>query len=319
VANTQLYLLDPQQRLVPIGVPGELHIGGVQLARGYLNCPELTAEKFIPNPFRPTAALTLGGQPSAVRGRLYRTGDLARYLPDGNLEYLGRIDHQVKIRGFRMELGEIETVLGQHPAVKETVVLAREDVPNEKRLVAYVVPSTQKATLDSDPSPSDLRRFLKEKLPDYMIPSVFILLDALPLMPNGKIDRHALPAPDQSRPDLREVFVAPRTAVEERLAGIWAELLRVERVGIHDNFFELGGHSLLVTQIISRLRDAFQVELPLPRLFELPTIAELAPVIEKAMNNGAELRPSTISPISRVSRRVQISSGGVVAISKDLK
>ncbi len=208
-----------------------MHIGGAGVARGYLNRPELTAEKFIPDPF--------SAEPGA---RMYKTGDLARYRPDGNIEFLGRADHQVKIRGFRIELGEIEAALGQHPAVREAVVLAREDAPGEKRLVAYVVAGARAA--DDD----DLRRFLKEKLPEYMVPAVFVLLDALPLMPNGKIDRRALPAPDRSRPELDKAFVAPRTPTEELLAEIWAQLLDIERVGVHDNFFDLGGHSLLATQ-----------------------------------------------------------------------
>jgi acyl carrier protein len=244
-------------------VPGELHIGGVGLARGYLNRPELTAERFIPNPF--------SDEPNA---RLYKTGDLARYLPDGNIEFLGRMDHQVKIRGFRVELGEIEAVLGQHPTVRETVVMAREDVLGEKRLVAYVVPNQAQA-----PPISELHHFLKEKLPEYMVPAAFVFLDALPLTPNGKVDRRALPAPDRSRPELGRTFVAPRTFVEEGLARIWAEVLRLERVGIHDNFFELGGHSLLATQVISRMCDAFQVELPLRSLFEAPTVADLAVIL----------------------------------------
>jgi amino acid adenylation domain-containing protein len=265
ISNTQIYLLDRQMRPVPIGVPGEVCIGGAGLARGYLNQPELTAEKFIPHPF------------SATRGaRLYGTGDLARYLPDGNLEFLGRIDQQVKIRGFRIELGEIEAVLRQHPAAREVVVIAREDVAGDKRLVAYLV-----ATQLPPPSPHELRTFLQQKLPDYMVPSAFMVLDALPLTPHGKVDRRALPTPDRAGSTIDGSFVAPRTPAEEVLAGIWAQVLRVERVGIQDNFFELGGHSLLATQLLSRLRDAFQVELPLHRLFAAPTIAGLACAIEE--------------------------------------
>ena len=225
---------------------------------------------------------------------MYKTGDLARYLPDGNIEFLGRADHQVKIRGFRIELGEIEAALGQHPAVRQAVVLAREDVPGEKRLVAYVV-----AEREAFPTTTDLRRFLKDKLPDHMVPAVFVSLDALPLMPNGKIDRRALPAPDRSRPELDKAFVAPRTPAEEILAEIWARLLDVERIGIHDNFFDLGGHSLLATQLVSRVREAFQVELPLRRLFEVPTVAGLAESIEAARRTGQTLLAPPILPVPR--------------------
>jgi len=261
VDNTGIYLLDTHLQPVPVGVPGELHISGVSLARGYLNRPDLTAQKFIPNPF--------SDEPGA---RLYKTGDLARYLPDGNIEFLGRIDHQVKIRGFRIELGEIEAVLGQYPAVWETVVLAREDTPSVKQLVAYVVPKNGQV-----PAISELRRFLKENLPDYMVPSAFVMLDALPLTPNGKVDRRALPAPDKKVfLNLQEAFVAPRTSIEEQLTEIWAGLLGMGRVSIHDNFFDLGGHSLLAAQLLSRVNEAFQVELSLRSLFETPTVAGLA-------------------------------------------
>jgi surfactin family lipopeptide synthetase A len=272
IANTQLYILDPVLQPVPIGIPGELYIGGDGLARGYLNRPDLTAEKFIPNPF--------GSEPGA---RLYKTGDLARHRPDGNLEFLGRLDHQVKLRGFRIELGEIEAVLGGHPAVREAVVVVREDVPGDMRLVAFVVS-------DQEPAPAsrELRAFLQAKLPDYMIPSVFIRLDILPLTPNGKVDRRALPAPDQARPAPEDAFVAPRTPVEEGLARIWAQVLGLEQVGIHDNFFELGGHSLLAMRVISRLRDTFHMELPLRSLFEAPTVAGLALTIAQRQAERAE-------------------------------
>jgi amino acid adenylation domain-containing protein len=260
IANTRMYILDRHFNPVPAGVPGELYIGGIALARGYLNRPEATAEKFIPDQF--------SREPGA---RLYRTGDLSRYLPDGHIEYLGRIDHQVKLRGFRIELGEIEAVLGQHPDVLENVVLAREDEPGHKRLVAYVVASGHPET-----SVNDLRDFLRQKLPDYMIPSAFVLLTELPLTPNGKVDRRALPEPDKSRPDMKAAFVAPRNAAEEVVAAVWSEVLGVEQVGVYDNFFDLGGHSLLATQVISRLRDTFQVEqLSLRKLFESPTVTGL--------------------------------------------
>ena len=283
IANTQIHILNSFLHPVPIGVQGELHIGGAGVARGYLNRPELTAEKFIPDPFS-----------AAPGARLYKTGDLARYRPDGNIEFLGRADHQVKIRGFRIELGEIEAALGQHPAVREAVVLAQEDAAGEKRLVSYVV-----ADREPLPTTTDLRNFLKEKLPEYMVPAVFVLLDALPLMPNGKVDRRALPAPDRSRPDLDKAFVAPRTPTEELLAEIWAQLLDIERVGIHDNFFDLGGHSLLATQLVSRMREAFQVEIPLRRLFEVPTVAGLAESIEAARQAGQNLLAPPILPVPR--------------------
>jgi len=259
ITNTQVYLLDAHLQPVPVGVSGELYIGGVGLARGYLNRPELTAERFIPNPF--------SDEPGA---RLYRTGDLARYLPDGNIEFLGRIDHQVKVRGFRIELGEIEAVLRQHPHLQAAVVLAREDTPGDKRLVAYVVPREEPA-----PTISELRRFLKETLPEYMVPSAFVYLDALPLTPNGKVDRRALPAPDQTRPELESAYVAPRTREEKILADIWAQVLGVEQVGVHDNFFELGGDSILSIQVIARANQA-GLQLTPRQLFQAPTVAGLA-------------------------------------------
>ncbi len=267
IANTQLYVLDQHLQPTPTGVPGELYIGGVGLARGYLNRPELTAKTFIPNPFS-----NLSGT------RLYKTGDLVRYLPDGNLEFLGRVDHQVKIRGYRIELEEIEAVLAQYPAIARVVVLAREDEPGDQRLVAYVVPAQE-----AMPPTDELRSFLSEKLPEYMVPSAFVLLKELLLTPNGKVDRRALPTPDQARPQLAATFVAPRTPVEERLAEIWIKILRLEQVGIYDNFFDLGGHSLLATQLMSRLRDAFQVEPPLRQFFAAPTIAELAVMITQRL------------------------------------
>jgi len=261
IANAQIYLLDSHLQPAPVGVPGELHIGGAGVARGYLNRPELTAERFIPDPF--------SDEPGA---RLYKTGDLARYQPDGNIEFLGRIDYQVKVRGFRIELGEIEAVLGQHPAVQAAVVLAREDEPGEKRLVAYVVPEGEAA-----PSVSELRSFLKEKLPEYMVPSAFVTLDTLPLTPTGKVDRRALPAPDRARPELEAVYVAPRTRQEEILADIWAQVLGVERVGVHDTFFELGGDSILSIQVIARANQA-GLQLSPKQIFQYPTIEGLAKV-----------------------------------------
>jgi amino acid adenylation domain-containing protein len=261
IANTQIYLLDPQLQPVPVGVPGELYIGGVCLARGYLRRPELTAERFVPHPFSP--------EPGA---RLYRTGDLGRYLADGNIEFLGRTDRQVKIRGFRVECGEVEVVLGGHPGVQDVVVLVREDRPRDKRLVAYIVPARGQA-----PTTGALSSFLKEQLPEYMVPSTFVLLDELPFTPSGKLDRQALPAPSQARSAPEQTYVAPRMPVEEVLVKMYAEVLALEHVGVNDNFFsDLSGHSLLATQLVSRIRDNFQIELPLRAVFDKPTVGELA-------------------------------------------
>jgi len=268
IANTRLYILDRCQQPAPVGVLGELHVGGVGVARGYLNRPDLTAEKFIPDPF--------SDEPGA---RLYRTGDLARYLPDGHIMLVGRGDDQVKIRGYRIELGEIEAVLGQHPAVREVAVLAREDAPGDKRLVAYVaLDATREAQEQPVSESSALRRFLEALLPDYMIPSSFVCLDALPLTPNGKIDRQALPAP--GRPghgvDEDEGYLAPRTAVETQLAGIWAELLGIQPIGVRDDFFDLGGHSLLAVRLMARIQKAFGQNLPLSMFLQGATIERLA-------------------------------------------
>ncbi|MGH7827785.1 MAG: MupA/Atu3671 family FMN-dependent luciferase-like monooxygenase, partial [Candidatus Binatia bacterium] len=263
VANTQIYILDAHLHPIPIGLAGEIFIGGAGVVRGYFERAELTAERFIPDPF--------SREPGA---RLYRTGDLARYLPDGNVEFLGRLDHQVKIRGHRIELGEIESVLEGRAAVREAVVIMREDTPGENRLVAYLTAKEQPF-----PSIDELREFLTHKLPDYMVPSAFVLLDALPLTPNGKVDRRALPMPDQARPAFEKPFVAPSNPLEEVLAGTWAKLLGVERVGTDDNFFELGGHSLFAVRLISQLRTLFKVELPLRTLFDTPTVAALSRAI----------------------------------------
>ena len=260
IANTQIYILDEYLQPVPVGVPGELHIGGAGIARGYLNRPELTKEKFILNPFS-----------NELYSRLYKTGDLARYLPDGTIEYLGRIDNQVKIRGFRIELGEIEARLSQYEDVQTCCVIAREDTTGDKRLVAYVVPH-----LGQTPTVSQLRSFLSGQLPQYMMPHAFVMLESLPLTPNGKVDRRALPAPD-FRGELEVGFVGPRTPIEEMLAQIWTEVLRLEQVGIHDNFFELGGDSILSIQIISRAKQT-GLHLTLKQLFAHQTIAELATV-----------------------------------------
>jgi len=277
IGNAQIYLLDRFLQPVPVGVTGEIHIGGDGLAREYLKRQDLTAEKFIPNPFSKNAG-----------ARLYKTGDLARYRPDGNIEFVGRADSQVKIRGFRIELGEIESSLNQHPAVREAVVVAREDNPGESRLVAYVWPDQ-----NSCPTSAELRTFLKQRLPDYMVPSAFVFLDSLPLTPNGKIDHRALPAPDESCRKLEETYVAPRTPTEKLLAEIWSGVLKLQKVGIHDNFFDLGGHSLLATQLVGRIRGALQIDLPLRMLFERPTIAGLAEEIETSRRAGRANSPSS--------------------------
>ncbi|HEX6290904.1 MAG TPA: amino acid adenylation domain-containing protein, partial [Herpetosiphonaceae bacterium] len=279
--NMCVYLLDARMQPVPDGAPGELCVGGIGLARGYHRRPDLTAERFVPDPFS-----QIGG------ARLYRTGDLARCLPDGNIEYLGRIDQQVKIRGFRVELGEIEAALRQHPAVRDAVVLAREDGNGDKRLVAYVVreqankePETRNSALTT--RNADLRAYLANYLPDYMVPRAFIFLDALPLNANGKLDRSALPAPDSMRPDLDTAFVPPRTPTEALLAEIWAQVLGLDRVGVDDHFLLLGGHSLAATQVVARIRDRLAVDLPLPTLFTLPTVAELAVALDAARDVGS--------------------------------
>jgi hypothetical protein len=260
LANTQAYVLDRALRPVPVGVLGELCLGGVQLARGYLHRPERTASSFLPNPFTEKP-----GQ------RIYRTGDLVRYLPDGNIQFLGRIDHQVKMHGLRIELGEIESVLAQHPAAREPVVLLREDRPGLKRLVAYLVASRDEAL-----AVRDLRAYAAERLPDFMVPAAFVIRDHWPLTPSGKLNRRALPPPDQKDFTASTAFVAPRDAMEESVAEIWKELLGLDAIGVHDSFFDLGGHSLLATQATSRLRACYDVALPLRLIFETPTVASLA-------------------------------------------
>lgn len=262
IANTQVYILDAHFQPTPIGVTGEFYIGGDGLAVGYLNRPELTAERFIPDPFSPKPGR-----------RLYKTGDLARYRPDGTIDFLGRMDNQVKIRGFRIELGEIETVLGRHPAIKQAVVTAREDSPGNTRLVAYLISAG-----DPPPSVSDLRAGLKNVLPDYMIPSLFVFMQSYPLTPNGKIDRRSLPVPEFVRSDAVPL-VAPRTDIESRLIHIWEELLAVRPIGVTDNFFELGGYSLLAVRLFAQIEQQFHVNLPLATLFQGATIAYLADVI----------------------------------------
>jgi len=282
IANTQIYVLDRHEEPAPVGVPGELCIGGANVSRGYLNRPELTAERFIPDPF--------SRDPGA---RIYCTGDLARYQSDGAIDFLGRIDSQVKIRGFRVELGEIETTLATHSQVREAVVVVRDEA-DDRVLVAYIVTGPERP----EGLVRDLRGFLKTKLPDYMVPANFVFLDGLPLTPSGKINRRALPAPKLRARQNENLFVPPRTETEATLAAIWSTVLRRERIGIEDNFFELGGHSLLATQLISRVRTTFRVELPLRYLFESPTVAQLASVLIDFANKAAPEPPREITKSS---------------------
>ncbi|HKR15461.1 MAG TPA: non-ribosomal peptide synthase/polyketide synthase [Pyrinomonadaceae bacterium] len=299
MANTQVYVVDKQLRPVPVNVPGELYIGGDGLARGYLKRPDLTAERFVPNPFRDQEG-----------ARLYRTGDLVRYRDDGNIEYLGRIDQQVKIRGFRIELGEIEAQLERHAQIRQAVVTANDDAGGDKRLVAYLVTQAGETV-----ATSELRSFLKEQLPEYMVPSAFVHLAELPLTANGKVDRKRLPAAEFNRDEMTVEFVAPRTPAEETVAGIWAAVLKVERVGVLDNFFELGGHSLLATQVMHSLRETFHVELPLRSIFESPTVSDLSHIIEKAGSNGS----GAIKRLSRERYRVKIPAQELVTNPEPLR
>jgi amino acid adenylation domain-containing protein len=314
--NTQLYILDANLQPVPIGVAGELYIGGAGLARGYLNRPELTTEKFIQNPFTDFRFSILdfrldnnfddlesssGKACSTMQirefSRIYNTGDLARYLPDGNIEFLGRSDNQVKIRGYRIELGEIEATLNQHPAIQQVVVVVREDRPGNKQLVAYLTPRSGYKIQDSELH-NELRLFLANKLPEYMVPSTFVLLESLPLTPNGKIDRKRLPIPTQTEESKKTVKFY-RTPTEGILTGIWIQVLGIQPIEITDNFFQLGGHSLLATQVISRIRKAFQLEIPLRYLFESPTIAELSLRIEAEIKAGQKLELPPIVCVPR--------------------
>jgi len=274
VANTQIYILDRFMRPVPVGIPGELHIGGVQVARGYLNRPALTAKRFVPDPFC--------DDPHA---RLYKTGDLARYRPDGSIEYLGRLDHQVKLQGFRIELGEIESLLSRHPAIRAAVVTVHGDTATDKRLVAYLVPE-----VGSPLSEPHVREYLRRRLPDHMVPAAFVGLEALALTPNGKIDRSNLPAPTGERP-LAEAYQAPCNEMERIIAGIWRDVLKVDKVGIEDNFFDLGGNSFFSILAAGRLREALGVDVPVTRLFQYPTVASLAQCLRSGNADHAASRP----------------------------
>lgn len=277
IANTQIWILDKYLQPVPAGVPGELYIGGDGLARGYLNRPQLTAERFITDPF----------QDGKSGARLYRTGDLARWQPDGTIECLGRVDNQVKIRGFRIELGEIEAALSQHPAVSQNVVVARESVEGDKLLVAYIVPAQKPA-----PTINELRNLLKSSLPDYMIPSRFMFLEVLPLTPNRKVDRKALPMHEPIERTQRKGYVAPRNSLESQLAKIWESVLNVRPVGLRDNFFELGGHSLLVAKLLRRIEQGFGKKLSLASVFQAPTLERLASMLRN--NSGLQWPPGVV-------------------------
>ena len=281
--NSRVYVLDGFLRLAPTGAPGGLYVGGKGLSRGYLNQPESTAEKFHPDPLSPETG-----------SRLYRTGDVAKLLPDGSVKFLGRSDHQVKIRGFRVELGEIEASLRQHPAVRNAVVEVREDEPGAARLAAYIVPSSKNL-----PGEAELNDFLAKSLPDYMLPTAYVLLENLPLTPNGKVDRRSLPAPDKARVEQLGMFESPLGLGEELLAGIWREVLGIEQLGAHDSFLRLGGDSLLATQLVSRVRKTFQVELPVQSIFDAPTISEFAAVVERAMQRGSKTEFPPIVPVPR--------------------
>ncbi|GAB1543387.1 hypothetical protein NUACC21_60610 [Scytonema sp. NUACC21] len=276
IANTQIYLLDRHLQPVPVGIPGELYIGGAGLARGYLNRPELTGEKFIPNPFS-----------HDPKERLYKTGDLVRYLPDGNIEYIRRIDSQTKLRGFRIELGEIETLLSKHPSVRQAVVLIQENIPGNKRLVAYVTLNQEQAFISNE-----LRNFLKEQLPQYMVPSTFVTLDTLPLTPNGKVDRKALPNPESLSSELAEAYVGPQTEVEQAIAAVWQEALSIEKVGMHDNFFDLGGHSLLMAQVHKKLQEVFKRDFLMTEMFKYPTISSLVEYLSSKQGEQTPLQQS---------------------------
>lgn len=280
IKNTEIYVLDHNLQLARRGEVGEIHIGGAGVAKGYLNRPELTMQRFIPNPFNKECG-----------DRLYKTGDLARYLPDGNLEFLGREDQQVKIRGIRIELKEIESLLGRHPEIKDNVLVVNEVAPGEKRLIAYVVLRPRSVL-----TTSDLRAYLIKRLPDYMMPSTWILMEALPLSANGKIDRQALPAPSNQRPSLRQAFVEPRSEIETQLRQMWEELLNIEPIGVRDSFFELGGDSLLATQLLIKVEDVFARAIPPSSLIEEPTIEYLAknissPIDEKTFSSLVRIQP----------------------------
>jgi amino acid adenylation domain-containing protein len=298
--NKKIYILDERHQPVPVCMTGEMHIGGVGLARCYLNRPDLTAEKFIPDPF------------SAEPGRrMYQTGDLGRYLSDGRIDYEGRIDHQVKIRGYRIELNEIEEVLMQHPRVRDAVVLAHSERTGVTRLVGYVVSEDQLLTGDI------LRSYVREQLPGFMVPSALVFLDEMPLSPNGKVDQRVLPLPDWTSMTAERVYVAPRTPEEEQLAQIWSEVLGVTQVSMTDNFFEIGGHSLLATQVVSRVREAFETELPLTKLFENPTVETLAAALAEHLAGPGEGSSSGSQKITHENQSLEQQLADLDQLSED--
>jgi pristinamycin I synthase 3 and 4 len=294
IANTRIYILDSNREPVPVGVVGEMYVGGVGVARGYLKRPELTAERFVADPFV--------GESGA---RMYQTGDLGRWLADGTIEFVGRNDNQVKIRGFRIELGEIEARLAEHPEVHEAVVLAREDTAGEKRLVAYYTASSIGEAEEDSPSAERLRLHLSAVVPEYMVPAAYVRMERLPLTPNGKLDRKSLPTPEADA-YAATVYEEPRSETERVLAGIWAELLMVERVGIHDNFFIIGGHSLIAARVATRMNESFNVDIPLRRMFESPTIAQLADVIDRAVQTGGGNGVQSVPAIKRRARQAAL-------------
>jgi aryl carrier-like protein len=291
IANTRVYVLDREWQPVPVGVMGELCVGGEGVARGYWQQPGLTAEQFVPDPY--------AGEEGK---RMYRTGDLGRFHADGTIEYLGRKDHQVKVHGNRIEIGEIETVLGECAGVGKCAVVAREEQDGEKQLVAYV-----EGKGEAELSGELLQSFLQSRLPGYMMPGAYVVLERMPLTPNGKLDRQSLPAPSGTGVEEKQEYVGPRTAVEERLCGIWQQVLGAERVGIHENFFRIGGHSLRAAQVVSRMRESFHVELPLRRMFEAPTIAQLAHLIQQALQTPVnEVQRPVLPAIKRVERKAAV-------------
>jgi acyl-coenzyme A synthetase/AMP-(fatty) acid ligase/acyl carrier protein len=283
--NVQVYILNSHLQPVPIGVTGELYVAGGGLARGYFNNPQLTKEKFIANPFSDNSLL-------------YKTGDLARYLPKGDIEYLGRIDDVVKVRGYRIELGEVETILNQHPQIAQAIATVQGETAREKYLAAYFIPRPGETV-----NQVELRHFLENWLPDYMIPSAFVVMESFQLSPNGKVDRKVLPIPDKNPLSLTQNYVAPRTAIEEVLAVIWAEILEVERVGIEDDFFLLGGHSLKAIQLISKIRQTLEIEVSVRQLFNHSTISQLTQVMIELVGNEGLLNEIavTVQEISRLS------------------
>jgi acyl carrier protein len=290
IGDRKMYLLDPRLRRTAIGMSGEIYVGGPAVARGYLRRPELTAERFVPDPFSKESG-----------ARLYRTGDLARYLADGNLEFLGRVDQQVKVRGFRIELDEIREMLNRHPGVSKSAVIAREDEPGDKRLVGYVV-----AASGIELRPNDLRDYLRGELPEYMVPAAIVMLLDLPLNEHGKLDYQALPSPEEMPRSFEETYVAPRTEVEQKIAALWQQLLQVEKVGINDSFFDLGGHSLLLANMFRELRQMFKTDLSIVDLFRYPTVSLLAEHVEQpAEPEAPELEPEFADSIREGKSRLQ--------------